>query len=115
MSDTVIERTRGDTLTPEEITVVNKKTGVALLIAGHTFLLTVDTLADPPDNTTEVFQVTGVITDAVNGIVEFPLTNSDADNVGNFFFDIQMTETSSGKKDTVMNGSFNMEQDITKA
>lgn len=107
---TTITRTRGDTLVPEEITVTDSS-GAPKDIAGATFLLTVSTEREPVI-ANNLFQIVGVITDEPGGVVEFPLTDNDADNVGDFYFDIQMT--SGGKDSTVMNGSFVMTQDITK-
>ena len=112
MESTFIERTRGDTLTPEQITVVDEDTGDALDVTGNTFLLTVNTDANPTDDTDQIFQLVGVLTDPTNGVVEFTLTDDNADNIGNFFFDVQMT--SAGKPETVMKGRFTMCQDITK-
>lgn len=104
-----INRKRGD-LYPEQITILNKKTGLAENIAGKTFLLTVTTIAEPPDATTKLFQIAGIITDAANGVVEFTPTVDNADNVGDFFYDAQMV----GPKETVMSGPWNMAQDRTK-
>ena len=110
-----IERKRGDTLTPEEVTIIDEDSGDPKDISGNTFLMTVTTIEKPPDDSTKLFQVVGVLkVDQVTykGEVEFPLTNSDADNVGNFFYDIQLT--SGGKNDTVMEGEWIMSQDRTK-
>jgi len=112
MGENAITRFRADTLTPEEITVVDKITGDPKDITGATFIMTISTLRDPPDNTTDLFQITGVITDATNGVVDFPLTDDDADNLGSFFFDVQMK--SGVKRSTVMKDRFTFDQDITK-
>lgn len=106
-----IERNRDDTLTPEEITVIDEDSGDPKNISGMTFILSV-TETEEPTTAVYLFQITGVITDAANGVVNFPLTDSDADNVGNYYYDIQLT--SGGKNDTVMKGEFIMIQDRTK-
>jgi len=115
MSSKVITRTRGNTLVPIQITVVDENTNEPIDVTGNTFLLTVNTLKDPPDNTTEVFQITGVVVpDQVNnkGEVEFTPSTSDADNLGRFFFDIELT--SATKPHTPIKGSYNVNQKITQ-
>ena len=64
-----------------------------------------------PSTESYVFQINGVITDGPNGVVEFPFTGGEDDNVGDYFYDIQMVQ--GGIKDTVMEGSFVMSEDIT--
>lgn len=115
MGENAIKRFRADTLTPEEITVVDKITNLPKDITGATFIMTVSTLRDPPDNTTDLFQITGIPNaDQVTnkGKVDFPLTDDDADNLGSFFFDVQMK--SGVKRSTVMKDRFTFDQDITK-
>jgi len=109
IEDIVITRKRGD-LYPEEVTVVDKKTGLAKDITGNTFLLTVTSIPEPPDDSTKLFQLTGVITDALNGKVEFTPIIADAAIVGNNFYDVQLV----GPKETVMSGPWNVTQDRTK-
>jgi hypothetical protein len=48
-----------------------------------------------------------------SGIVEFSPTASQANQVGNFYYDIQMTD-SNGKIRTVMLDEYSYTQDITK-
>lgn len=103
-----ITRKRGD-LYAEQITVVDKKTGLGKDITGNTFLMSVST-EEEPTGSTYLFQITGVVTDAANGVVEFTPSVSDADNVGDYFYDIQML----GPKETIMSGPYNVIQDITK-
>lgn len=79
-------------------------------ITGFTYLLTVDTLESPPDNTTQVFQLTGV---EVSPIVTFTQTTDDADNLGDFFYDVEEIDGSSLIR-TIIKGNFQMLQDITK-
>lgn len=104
-----ITRKRGDTRA-EEVTIIDEDTLDALPISGS-FILSVSTL-QKPTAASYVFQITGAITDGPNGVVEFPFTSGEDDNVGDYFYDIQMLQ--GGIKDTVMEGSFTMVQDITK-
>lgn len=105
-----ITRKRGDTYA-EEITVVDKDTGSSKDITGNTFKLTVNKKSDPPNEDDQVFQISGNITDAANGVVEFPFTTGNANNVGFFFYDIEATGVDI---ETIMEGDFNMFQDRTK-
>lgn len=108
---TAVERKRGDTYS-EEFTI--KGDGVALNIASCTFKLTVDTRKDPPDATTNVFTIQGVIVDAPTGRVQFDFTLLDVDHLGKFYYDIQMID-SAGKIRTVEKDKWTFIQDITKA
>lgn len=80
---------------------------------GATFLLTVDPKKDPKSSSTNLFQLTGTILDQQKGYVEFPVSSSAADHVGDFYYDAQMTDES-GLKYTVADGKYKLNQDITK-
>jgi len=60
-----------------------------------------------------VFQVAGQVDDAAAGKVIFPLTAEHADQVGEFYFDIEVTDTA-GYIDTPVKGRMIFNQDITK-
>lgn len=107
---TDITRKRGDTYA-NVLTV--KRNGVAVDITGCTFTLTVDTKPTPPDTSTNVFAITGVIVDATAGRVGFSPSESQSDRVGTFFYDVQMIDTA-GKKRTIKEGKYIFKQDITK-
>ena len=107
-----IIRKRGDTYA-DEFKIVSDTTGSVIDITDHTFLLTVDPEEKPTDTTNNIFQITGVITEASNGLVSFTPTVAQADNLGNFFYDLQMTEPD-GKIRTIESGVFEIVQDITK-
>ena len=104
-------RKRGDTY-PITIAVSNKTTGQLEDITGNDFTLSVSP-EDAPVTANYLFQSTGIITDAVNGAVSFAISTSDADNLGNFYFDIQMS-TGGSSLTTIMGGTFTFIQDITK-
>ena len=108
---TDIERKRGDTY-PVELTVTDSA-GTAIDITSYTFLLTVDPEKAPTADTNNLFQLTGVITDATGGVVTFTPTASNTDAVGTYYYDIQMTD-SGGLISTLDSGKFKLVQDITK-
>ena len=103
-------RKRGDTYAIE-IEVKDKNTGVALDITGNTFTLSVSE-EEEPATANYLFQSTGAILVAVDGTVTFPITDPDADNLGDFYFDIEMVVGTI--KTTVMGGTFTLFQDIGK-
>ncbi len=109
---TDIVRTRGDTAKiKKQITV--KSTGVAVDITGCSFLLTVDPDKAPTTNENNLFQLTGTIIDAEDGVVGFAITEEQADQLGKFFYDIQMTNTDFETL-TIDSGKITFKQDITK-
>jgi len=103
-------RIRGDTY-PIEVTVTDTD-GSPLNVTGATFLLTVDPEESPANATANEFQSTGTIVSAANGTVEFPITTTNADLVGTYYYDVQMILST--VKYTIMRGSITFTQDITK-
>jgi len=107
-----LEYGRGDSF-GSEITIKNKL-GVATNITGFSFIMTVDTDLSPIDITSNLFSVTGVITDAPNGKVEFSPLDTDTDlSEDTYYYDIQMTDAST-KKRTIIKAKFKIIQDISK-
>ena len=104
-------RTRGDTYA--DIINVKDSSLAVVNITGYSFKLTVDTLENPTDSATQVYQLTGSITDAPNGVVQFAPTALQADQRGDLYFDIEMTD-GAGKITTIDKGSYTYTQDITK-
>lgn len=108
-----ITRRRGDTYA-NEIQVVSNVDGVTPIdITGYSFLQTVDPERKPADDTNNLFQIIGVILNASSGIVGFSPSDVQADNLGKYFHDIQMTDDS-GKIRTVAAGRYTLVQDVTK-
>ena len=104
---------RGDNW-PLLITVKNAATGAVINITGYQFVLTVDRKENPPTpSTTMVFDIDGVLTDAANGQVTFTPSSVNHSTVGNFYYDIQMTNTQNNKK-TIAKGQYIISQDISK-
>jgi len=105
-----ITRYRGDTK-PIRINFT-RKNKAAVDVTGYQFTLSVSSLEDP-DSADYVFQVAGQVDDAAAGKVIFPLTAEHADQVGEFYFDIEVTDTA-GYIDTPVKGRMIFNQDITK-
>lgn len=107
-----ITRYRGDTV-PDQVTVKNSD-GTVKDITGYTFLLSVNTLRNPPDATTQLFQLTGTVAVGTDGVVTFPITSMQADQaINKFYYDVEMTDTG-GKKKTILKDSYTFVQDISK-
>ena len=106
-----IERIRGDTF--PFVFTLSDSSGNPIDITSFTFLLTVDPSEDPPNADNNLFVLTGSIIDAVNGKVEFAPSAVQADNIGEYFFDVQMTDASSAIR-TIVKGPWTFTQDITK-
>lgn len=110
---TDITRKRGDTYA-DEFTIKSAATGLPINITGYSFVLTVDPEQYPADSSKNKFQLTGTIVDAAAGRVEFAPTALQADNVGKFFYDVQMVD-GAGRKRTIVSAKYVMTQDITKS
>lgn len=110
MSD--LTRRRGDSYADEFI-IKDRDTGLAIDITGCTFVMTVDPAKEPSDALNNLFTVSGTILDAVNGRVEFAPTATQTDHVGQFYYDIQMTD-GAGRKRTVVLAKYKLTQDISK-
>lgn len=105
-------RLRGDTF-PMEFTVKDSS-DVVVDITGATFLLTVDPNPDPTDALANLFQIAGVITDAVNGVFTVTPNATQMDQSPDvYFYDLEMID-GAGLIRTIAKGKFEIQQDITK-
>lgn len=98
------------------ITITVKDTaGAVVNITGFQFKLTVDKKENPTvsPSTTKVFDVAGVITNGAAGQVTFIPTGVNQATAGNFYYDVQMTNTLGNVK-TIVKGTYTIIQDITK-
>jgi hypothetical protein len=103
---------RGDT-TPWTFTILKADGVTPENITGFSYLLTVDPSDEPADAVDNLFSLTGTVTDGPNGVVQFELSVAQADNFGEFFFDLQQTDGAS-KIRTIVKGAWEFKQDITK-
>lgn len=117
LSGVCIARKRGDTA-PDKIFIKDPDDPtVPLDITGFAYKMTVNTEQDPdpgPPIGTELVTIAGTITDAPGGVVEFPWTPVQADQVPEeYFYDIQQTD-SALKLLTIAKNQYIFQQDITK-
>jgi hypothetical protein len=93
---------------------IKDSAGAAVNISGFSFLLTVDPDANPTTDTNNLFELTGTIDDAPNGLVSFAPSAVEADQTPEtYFYDIQMTDAGSAIR-TIAKGKYVVTQDITK-
>jgi hypothetical protein len=107
---TAITRQRGDSY-PMDFTVTAND--VPLDITGCTFTMSANPEKEPADDSENIFALTGVILEAVDGTVRFTPTEADTDHVGKFYYDVQMVDAT-GAKRTVQKSTLTLKQDITK-
>jgi hypothetical protein len=103
-----ITRFRGDT---DPLVFTFSKNKVPLDLTATAFTLSVASVVDP-DVATYVLQLHGVITAPLSGVVEFTLSEAQANFIGSYFYDIEFVN--GAIKKTVVSGKFKMVQDITK-
>jgi len=109
---TDITRARGDTAA--DLINLQDSAGAALDVTGFSFVLTVNSIENPPDNTTELYNIAGTILDAPGGVVEFvPLIGDVDQKYATYYFDIQMTDDV-GRIKTIDKGEYTYSQDISK-
>ncbi len=93
--------------------VIQDSLGVAVDITGFSFTFTVNEEEDPAPGT-ELFTVTGVITNATAGQVAFSPTITDTNQTpGEYFYDLEQTD-SGGGIDTLIKAVCEIVQDISK-
>lgn len=109
-----IRKARGDS--NSVVVTITDGSGNTVDVSAYTgALLTVNSLFDPPDATTQIFQSTGdVATEGAFGTITFPITSVNTDQTPNtYFYDIQLTDAAS-KVETITKSKFIISQDITK-
>ena len=109
-----LQRKRGDTF-PFVMTFTNSVSGTPIDLTGTTVTLTLNQQIDPTDATIppQILQLSGVLSGTpTDGVATFTLTESEADQVGFFFYDVQRLIGTD--KRTLAEGSFEFIQDITK-
>ncbi|MGH3373623.1 MAG: hypothetical protein ACRDP6_02670 [Actinoallomurus sp.] len=104
--------TRGDTV--RFTFSIKDSSGAAVDVTGASFLLTVDPSSTPADSANNLFQLSGSITDAPGGVVQFHMTSVQSDqDPGEYAYDLQMTDSLPSIR-TIARGKFTFEQDVTK-
>jgi hypothetical protein len=109
-----ITRFRGDT--KADLFTIKRSNGQLVDITGFTFRMTVNDLENPSTGTPGniLMAITGVITNATKGEVEFAPTALQADQTpGSYFYDVEMTDVAS-RITTIAKGSYVFTQDISK-
>lgn len=110
---TSISMYRGDSY-PITLKLTDSTSGAVIDLTGASLLMTVDTLENPVDATTKLFNVTGVLaTDPTTGVVQFTPTAANTAVVGTYYYDVQLTDAD-GNVRTVVKSTFTITQDITK-
>ena len=105
-------RYRGDTY-PWTFTI-KESDGAVINITGFGFRLTVDPDEDPADAANNLFELTGIVTDGPNGIVQFGMDATEADQVpDSYFYDLEWVDTDS-KIRTIAKSIFEFKQDVSK-
>lgn len=114
-----LQRRRGDTW-PLAIQLLQSGTTDPLFsggIAGFSFKLAVDTEKEPDgsaSSATNLFEITGTITDAAANKIEFAPSDGQADQTpGTYYYEIEMTDLSSDRR-TLMEGKWVVKQDRAK-
>ena len=108
MARTDINRYRGDTKDLVLKLTQNKR---VFDLAGFSAVLSVINEENPTSGSYE-FQ-SNAVADEVAGTLTFPFISSDVDLVGDFYYDIQLTD-GAGKISTIRKGRMVFTQDITK-
>ena len=110
---TAISMYRGDSY-PITLKLKDSTSGAAIDLTGASLLMTVDTLENPVDDSTKLFEVAGVLdADPSTGVVTFTPTSVNTAVVGAYFYDVQLTDAD-GNVRTVAKNTFTISQDITK-
>lgn len=108
-----ITTTKGDTIA-WTLTLVDRD-GVAINLTALTVKLTVDPRQSPTDDHSLLFQLTGTVTSAAAGIVQFQLSDVQANQVpGTYHYDVEVQDASLHSR-TVLRGKWVIEPDITSA
>jgi hypothetical protein len=110
---------RGDTFIWER--VVRDEAAAIVNITGFGYVLTVDSLKNPPDSSTNIFTVTAVIPVGTDGVfqMQFSVANWAAftaalgEPPATGFYDLEQTD-GAGDLRTVRKGKFIVKQDINK-
>lgn len=109
-----ITRVKGDTYALR-LWLVDPDNGGALdLNNADTVTLTVDEREEPDDESTVVFQLVGQVIDPDKGIVDFPINATQANNLGDFFYNVTVVYLDTTVS-TVSSGPFTFVENIAES
>lgn len=98
----IIERVRGDT-GPDICTVMIEDEPAN--ITGCSFIMTVDSSPYPVNTSTQLYQLTGEIADAENGIVHFRPDGYQASRIGHYYYNVKIVDVN-GDLSTIISGRY---------
>jgi hypothetical protein len=109
----VINRYRFDTYRIH-ITLTDPISGAPLNLTSCSAVLTINSLQNPPDNTTQVAQLTGTVT-AGAGTIDFPVDPTTSQKpAATYFYDIKLTDAT-GTERCLVSGEYRLFESVTKA
>lgn len=110
-----ITRFRGDTkpIVVTLMTITDSIKSPINLTGCTNFKLTADPSKTPTDGANNIFSIAGTVLGDVDGTVEFLPSESDADHLGIYYFDVQFFDAR-GFRCTAGKDKLTFEQDITK-
>lgn len=109
-----IIRYRGDTA-PDKFVLVDENDEPLDITTGYVFTMTVNRCESPTDDTDQIYQSTGVVTNGPDGEYEFRPSADDTDQVPAFYwYDVQVLDPT-GYIKTVEKEPIQFVQDITKS
>jgi hypothetical protein len=107
-----ITRKRGDTKA-DVFSLTNPETWEPANLTGCSLRLVVDSRREPDDETTQEYEIVGVVEDPLSGKVSFAPTLEQADLVGTYFYEVELTDAFGGVL-TPVGGKYVYQQDIAK-
>lgn len=108
-----ITTTKGDTVA--FTMTFSDSAGTPINLTGYTVELTVDPRRAPTDDHSKLFSLVGTITNAAQGIVQFQLSDVQANQpAGTYYYDVEIQDASLHSR-TVLRGKWIVEADITNA
>ena len=108
MARTDINRYRGDT---KDLVMKLTQDKAIFLLTDFSAVLGVNVEENPTEDNCAFKSIAAV--DAAMGTLTFPFATEDVDRVGEFYYDVQLTD-GAGKTSTVRKGKMVFAQDITK-
>ena len=108
MARAEINRYRGDT---KNLVMKLPQNKAIFPLSGISAALGVDSEENPTEDNCDFNSMAAI--DAASGTLTFPFATEDVDRVGDFYYDVQLTD-GAGKISTIRKGKIVFVQDITK-